>query len=71
MYKVIQLGYALFGTGNTISDALNDAKQWLDSPQSIKNIPYYDNAPAIRQNCSHGDMIVVPSEVASELGNYE
>ena len=35
MYAVIQLGYAIFGTGQTEAEALADARQWVDNPATL------------------------------------
>ena len=36
MKAIIQLGYAVFGTGATESEAIADAKQWVDEPEGLE-----------------------------------
>lgn len=37
-YAVIQDGYAVFGTGNTKEEAINDARQWVDNPDALDDL---------------------------------
>jgi len=51
-YAVIQLGYAVFGVGDSKEAALEAAKEWVDEPDSVEN----DIVPSA--DAVNGDLIV-------------
>lgn len=68
-YKLIQLGYATYGEGETIEAARTAAREWLDSANDADDAKYcatFGEASA----CLHGSLIIVDDEVAIELGDY-
>lgn len=70
MYKLIQLGYGLFGVGQTPDEAQRNSMQWLDNPGAASDAEFFDNTVAVFKNCNHGDLIIVSDHVANELGEY-
>ncbi len=41
-YALIQIGYAIFGVGDTKSEALEDAVEWLDGVSSVGEIEFLE-----------------------------
>jgi len=70
-YKLIQIGHALFGTGDTPEDARDDAREWLDSPEYADDVEVYDSMVQIKMMTVYGDLVIVPDSLADELGVYE
>ena len=48
MYAIFQQGFAIFGTGHTVEEALTDAEQWSDGKITLGN------------KGVHGDFIAIP-----------
>ena len=69
-YKLIQLGFTTYGNGDTAEQAREDAREWLDSPEQADDALLVMNAGAVRVNHVHGDLIIVPADVADDLGDY-
>lgn len=68
-YKLIQIGYATFGTGETADDARNDAREWLDSPSDADGVPVYETAMELA-GVVHGSLIIVSDDLAASMGDY-
>ena len=69
-YKLIQLGFTAYGNGDTAEQAREDAREWLDSPEQADDAPVVTNSDAVRANHVQGDLIIVPADVAADLGDY-
>ena len=71
-HVLIQLGYATYGEGETAEAARTDARQWVDAENvaALDDVPVRVSAGAVRSNHVDGDMVIVPRDVADELGDY-
>ena len=69
-YKLIQLGFTTYGNGDTVEQARDDAREWLVSPEQADAVPVVMNTAAVRANHVQGDLIIVPADVADDLGDY-
>jgi len=70
MKKLIQLGHATFGEGETPEDARDDARQWLETPTDADDVPIIETMDQIYRRCKYGDLIIVSTELAEQLGDY-
>jgi len=52
MYAVIQIGYAVYGIGSTITEAINNANEWMDGDVEISEF-ISNNSHAV------GDIVVL------------
>ena len=57
---VYQVGIAIFGIGKTNSEAIADAKQWVDDPENLESD--LDKG----QSNNYGDMIIITISKAVE-----
>ncbi len=68
-YKLIQIGYTTFGEGETAEAARENARQWLVSSTDADDVPVFHRKPTAR-DCVNGDLVIVPADVAAEMGDY-
>jgi hypothetical protein len=68
-YKLIQVGYTTFGSGETAEAAREDARQWLDHPADADDVPVCESVMAL-SGTSHGALVIVTDDMAASMGDY-
>lgn len=61
------VGYGIFGEGDTVDDCIHDEKQWPPNPEDADDVEVVNNICSA-QDVTHGYLIIVPADVADELG---
>jgi hypothetical protein len=46
-YYVVQVGYAVFGVGDTPEAAVESSREWLENPIELSDLPVYTGSRAV------------------------